>query len=685
MYLTDALETIKGIGETTKDLLHKAGLFTVNDFLHFYPRDYISFPELSALGNLPVNHQVVVKGTVIHKPTAIFSKGKKFFHFSIGDGTGELRVYIFNQNYRMPHFPLGKEVILYGKVSTGKHGTILSNPKSLSIDQYEQQRGKLRPIYSSIAKITTDKIYKLRDACLEACACIPEYLPTDVQEKYMLMPLKDAFLELHAPSSEERLQQASSRLAFDEFLLFLLKMSLLQAENGQKRIPTKQVFKSFSLSEKVIQGLPYQLTGGQKETLKDIWNDLQSGYLMNRLIQGDVGCGKTIVALLAAFAAVENGYQAAIMAPTEVLATQHYLDLCRMNDELDLNMNPCLLSGSVKAAEKRSIKEKIADGTCKIIIGTHALLEDNVVFSSLGLIVTDEQHRFGVKQREKLMNKGSGVHTIVMSATPIPRTLGLILYGDLSVSNIKELPGGRLPIKNAVMDESYRPTIYRFMEKQIKEGRQCYVICPMVEEDESGALESVTEYAEKLKEVLSFARIGIMHGRLKGKEKDTLMQSFKNHELDILVSTTVIEVGVNVPNATCMLIENAERFGLAQLHQLRGRVGRGDKQSYCMFVSGNTSKKTMERLSIMEKTVDGFKVAEEDLKQRGPGDFFGIRQSGGMDFKIADLYRDAQVLTYAKEYADHLVQEGNKGTNLLISAISGNMEISENDFHMICL
>lgn len=684
MNLTDSLESIKGIGEKMKDLLNKAGLFVVDDFLHDYPRDYISVPALSKIAETSLNTLAIVKGTVCQKPYVI-SRGKtRFFSFQIGDGTGILKVTYFGMPYLMKHFPVGREVILYGKLCQVKGVLTLGQPKILTEESYLAMKDSITPVYSLPAGLTNQKMLMVRDQCIKASGKIEEYLPAKFRKKYKLMGLSDAIMEIHKPSSEEMLKEAQVRLAFDEFLLFLIKMEMLKAGDDSKEIITDAILEIDEQSKRLESLLPFMLTKGQKEALDRIKEDMMSGHLMNRLVQGDVGCGKTAVAILSMVHAVENGYQAAIMAPTEVLAMQHYQDLMQLSEKMQGVFSVRLLSGSMKASEKRDVKKEIADGKVDIVVGTHALLEDNVLFAKLGLVVTDEQHRFGVKQREKLMNKGKCVHTLVMSATPIPRTLGLILYGDLAVSSIKELPSGRLPIKNAVMTDDDRPKAYRFMEKQITEGRQCYVICPMVEASETDDLENVYDYAEKLKACLPNARIGIMHGKLKPSEKDALMASYKSHELDVLVSTTVIEVGVNVPNATCMLIENADRFGLAQLHQLRGRVGRGQYQSYCMFITANSSKKTLERLRVLENTNDGFVVAEEDLKQRGPGDFFGIRQSGGFHFRIADLYRDAHILMEAKECSEEILKEHDFYSKLL-PAIAGNPELSLQEFYRICL
>lgn len=432
--------------------------------------------------------------------------------------------------------------------------------------------------------------------------------------------------------------------------------------------------------------LPFALTDGQKQAVEEIKEDMCSGYQMNRLVQGDVGCGKTIVAWMAVLMTVANGYQAAMMAPTEVLAAQHYQDILHMTEKYELPIRPILLTGSMTAKEKKLAKEGIASGEYDLVIGTHALIQDTVVYQNLALVITDEQHRFGVRQRSTLMGKGKEVHVLVMSATPIPRTLGLVLYGDLDVTVIRELPAQRLPIKNAVVDTGYREKAYAFILKQVSEGRQAYIICPMVEEGEMEDLVNVTDYFEELKERFAgTARVAMLHGKMKPKEKDEIMTAFKEHRTDILISTTVVEVGVNVPNATVMMVENAERFGLSQLHQLRGRVGRGDQQSYCMFVIGNDSKKAKERLAILAKTNDGFQIAEEDLKQRGPGDFFGLRQAGLMQFQVADIYTDADLLKRSKEVLDKMEQENVEEFARLYEIFIRQEEMSFIDLHAVCL
>lgn len=459
-----------------------------------------------------------------------------------------------------------------------------------------------------------------------------------------------AIRQIHFPKDKEAFYHARERLVFEEFLIFILALRRMKETNEK----TKNTFSfpNHELVDNLIQRLPYELTNAQKKVWHEIQSDMCGERVMSRLVQGDVGSGKTIIALLGLVLAGINGYQGAMMAPTEVLAKQHYASITELFEEYDIPLNVELLTGSMTAKEKRESYERIASGEADIIVGTHALIQDKVEYKNLALVVTDEQHRFGVKQREKLAEKGQTPHILVMSATPIPRTLAIILYGDLDISVIDELPANRLPIKNCVVDTSYRNTAYTFIKKQVAEGRQCYVICPMVEESEFLEAENVIDYARMLQgELGNGIKVGHLHGKMKQAEKDAIMEQFGKNEIQVLVSTTVIEVGINVPNATVMMVENAERFGLAQLHQLRGRVGRGKHQSYCIFMSASKTNDTKERLSILNKSNDGFYIASEDLKLRGPGDLFGIRQSGVLDFKMADVFQDAKILQRASEAA----------------------------------
>ena len=483
-----------------------------------------------------------------------------------------------------------------------------------------------------------------------------EYIPGYVRQKNELAEHNYAVVNIHFPKSMEDYIQARKRLAFEEFFLFVLAVRSLR--NSNERIPNGYIIQNDSRTDDFIEKLPFSLTNGQKSAWTEVKKNMSGKGLMSRLIQGDVGSGKTIIAVLALMNTAYAGYQAAMMVPTEVLAKQQYDSITKMFNNMGVELNVSLLVGSMTAAAKRKVYEDIENGSTDIVIGTHAVIQEKVIFKNLALVITDEQHRFGVNQRRDLSDKGNNPHILVMSATPIPRTLAIIVYGDLDISVIDELPAERLPIKNCVVDESYRPNAYKFIENQVHAGRQAYVICPMVEDSENIEAENVIDYAKKLSGELSDdIKVEYLHGKMKASQKNEIMEKFSKNEINVLVSTTVIEVGVNVPNATVMMVENAERFGLAQLHQLRGRVGRGGFQSYCIFVSGNKSKKTKDRLEILNKTNDGFKIAEEDLKLRGPGDFFGVRQSGDFDFGIADIYTDAKVLKSASEAAGEVLDK----------------------------
>ena len=529
----------------------------------------------------------------------------------------------------------------------------MEHPEIFTPSAYEEILHNLQPIYGLTAGLSNKTVVKMVTQLLETLPMQSEYLPEELKERYRLADINYALKTIHFPKNKEELLVSRKRLVFDEFLLFIISVRRMKekAEETPNCFPVKETW----LTEEVIERLPYSLTNAQLNAWHEIERDLAGRTMMSRLVQGDVGSGKTILAFLAMFLVADNGYQAALMAPTEVLARQHYEGFLKLMEEQGLSFPTVLLTGSDTAKEKRIAYERIASGEAAIIIGTHALIQEKVEYANLALVITDEQHRFGVKQREALTTRGNPPNVLVMSATPIPRTLAIILYGDLDISVIDELPAKRLPIKNCVVNTSYRPKAYSFIEKQVRQGRQAYVICPMVEESEGMDAENVLDYTQKLKENLpSDIRIEYLHGKMKPKEKNRVMESFAAGEIQVLVSTTVVEVGVNVPNATVMMVENAERFGLAQLHQLRGRVGRGEYQSYCIFIQGNQDQ-ISKRLEILNKSNDGFYIAGEDLKLRGPGDLFGIRQSGDMEFRIGDIYNDSTILKEASEAAEEIL------------------------------
>ncbi len=532
----------------------------------------------------------------------------------------------------------------------------MEQPEHYTLADYENLLYIMQPKYPLVSGLTEKMVTKaVRQVLANDQIRVPEYLPDTWLSDYDLEEEWEALRQIHFPKDDGAMRKARKRIVFDEFLMFILGIRKMKEHQEElvSQIPMVEVAET----SRLIETLPYALTGAQKRVWKEIVSDMTGGKVMSRLVQGDVGSGKTILAVLALIMTGCNGCQGALMVPTEVLARQHFESVKEILEEHQIPLVPVLLTGSMTAKEKRLAKAEIESGSAQIIIGTHALIQEDVQYHRLALVVTDEQHRFGVRQRETLADKGITPHVLVMSATPIPRTLAIIVYGDLDISVVDEMPAHRLPIKNCVVDESYRPNAYRFMEKEVAAGHQVYIICPMVEESDELELENVTDYTEKLQKILPMIRIACLHGKMKPKEKNEIMERFAVGDIQILISTTVIEVGINVPNATVMMVENAERFGLAQLHQLRGRVGRGSAQSYCIFMSGSKGKETRKRLEVLNKSNDGFYIASEDLKLRGPGDLFGIRQSGILEFRMGDVFQDSAVLGQASEAAGRLLKE----------------------------
>lgn len=654
MQLTDSLGKIKGIGEKTEQKFHKLSLFSVNDLIEHYPRGY----EVYEMPK-PINNAVEGTTIAIEAGIATIAEVKKIRNLQIitcmvRDPSGMIKLTWFNQPFLKNTLRMGARFIFRGKVTRKNGSLVIQQPKIYKQEEYRILLNVMQPIYSLTEGLTNHAVSKAVNIVLSQIDDFKEFLPKSILKEQNLISRKAAIREIHFPKARDTMLEARRRLVFDEFFLYTVVLQRIRENKGS-------VLNGFLMKEQqevseLIASLPYELTNAQKKVWEEVKKDLLSNTSMNRLIQGDVGSGKTILAVLALLLVAKNGYQGCFMVPTEVLAKQHLEALQSSLSMFGVKIE--LLVGSMTAAMKRNAYQRIENHEVDIIVGTHALIQEKVIYDKLALVITDEQHRFGVKQRESLLNKGDNPHVLVMSATPIPRTLAIILYGDLDISVVDELPANRLPIKNCVVDSTYRETAYRFIEKQILEGRQAYVICPMVEESETMEAENVVEYTEKLKEALpSINGIEYLHGKMKPKEKDDIMGRFASGDIKVLVSTTVVEVGVNVPNSTVMMIENAERFGLAQLHQLRGRVGRGAHQSYCILVSGSSSKETMERLEILNKSNDGFFIASEDLKLRGPGDMFGIRQSGDLEFKIGDIYQDASVLKAANEAAKNLTAE----------------------------
>ena len=650
-----SIETLKGIGEKTAKLFEKVGIRTIDDLLHYYPRGYDTYGEPKAIGELSEDETGTVEGFLKSGATGVHVNGLSIVQATISDMTGKLRLVWYHMPYLKNALRPDSHFIFRGRVIRKKNGLTMEQPQMFKPEAYEELLSSMRPVYAQTKGLGNKMITSAVEQALAFRTLERDYLPAGLRIANELAEYNFAIEHIHFPSNEEELKFARKRLVYDEFFFFLLAVRHLK----EKRQNVQSPFHMEKQDEcrKLLVDLPYRLTNAQLRTLEEVLKDLKSGSVMNRLIQGDVGSGKTIIAVLALLAACENGYQGALMVPTEVLARQHFESVTELFEKHGVDKKVILLTGSMTAKEKRIAYEKVASHEADIIIGTHALIQEKIVYDNLALVITDEQHRFGVAQREMFGNKGQMPHVLVMSATPIPRTLAIILYGDLDISVIDELPANRLPIKNCVVDKSYRPRAYRFIENEVKNGRQAYVICPMVEESEMIDAENVLDYTKILRQNLPGIRVEYLHGKMKGKEKNKIMEEFAAGEIQVLVSTTVIEVGVNVPNATVMMIENAERFGLAQLHQLRGRVGRGDKQSYCIMVNASGNKEKNRRLDVLNKSNDGFYIASEDLKLRGPGDIFGILQSGDLEFQLADIYTDAVTLKKVSEDVNRLLEQ----------------------------
>lgn len=648
--------TIKGVGPKTELLFEKMGIYTVRDLLDYYPRGYDVYDIPVTVSSLEEGAIMAVKGTITGNITVTNHSRLPMTQVMIKDDTGMAKLIWFRAPYIKKMLRTGQSVIVRGKILVKNNQPYMEHPELfLDEPQYYNKVGTLQPKYTLTKGLTNNMITKVVIATMQGyLQDVEDVLGESIRKKYDLLENKAALQGIHFPVDKEEYYKARQRVVFEEFLTFILS---IQAMKGNQPEDKNNFVMTNDASVSVLLGqLPYSLTNAQLKVWEEIKQDIKSTTkTMSRLIQGDVGSGKTILAVLALVLSASEGYQGALMAPTEVLAKQHYKSITELFEAHVIPYQVEVLTGSMTAKEKRLAYERIATGESQIIIGTHAIIQAKVSFKNLALVITDEQHRFGVKQREQLAYKGSKPHVLVMSATPIPRTLAIILYGDLDISIIDELPANRLPIKNCVVGTDFQPKAYKFMKDQVEEGRQCYVICPMVEESEYLDGENVIDYSNKLQDIMGEnIHVSYLHGKMKQKQKDEIMEAYYSREIDILVSTTVIEVGINVPNASTMLIENSERFGLSGLHQLRGRVGRGVYQSYCIFMTATKSKETKERLNILAKSNDGFYVANEDLKLRGPGDLFGIRQSGDMNFKVADIIQDAKILQLASEAAHEL-------------------------------
>lgn len=655
---TSSITSLKGIGEKTKELFAKMGVYTVGDILLHFPRTYIRYPKMEPIDEISSlteeNHAIVAQ--VRTSPVVKSTRRMQLTLLTIGSVGHKMQLIWYRQPYIRNNLKANQYYVFYGKVTIKEGKYVMEQPVIYEPQAYTQMEDMLFPVYSLTGGVSNNLMIKTIRQALAEKDMLYDYLPTDVREKYALCEYNYAIKQIHFPDSFDTLIEARKRLVFDEFFLFILGMQYQKEQ--KKRESNAFSFREPEIIEECIGKLPYELTGAQKRALDDVIRDMQSPYVMQRLIQGDVGSGKTIVAFLAMAWTAASGYQSAIMAPTEVLARQHYESYCQMSEQFGLHFPIVLLTGSMTAKEKRLAYQTLEAEKNAMVIGTHALIQEKAIYSNLALVITDEQHRFGVRQRETFAEKGRRPHILVMSATPIPRTLAIILYGDLDISVIDEVPARRLPIKNCVVNTGYRPKAYTFIEEQVRAGHQAYIICPLVEGSENMEGENVTDYAGKVKsELPSDIEVSVLHGKMKNDKKNEIMNLFAQNKVQVLVSTTVVEVGVNVPNATVMMIENADRFGLAQLHQLRGRVGRGDAQSYCIMINTSQSKNAKKRLEILNQSNDGFKIASEDLRLRGPGDFFGIRQSGDLAFQLADIYQDAPVLQQASEAVASILDE----------------------------
>ena len=656
----EPVTSLKGIGEKTAGLFARLGIYTVEDLLHDYPRAYDAYEEPVPVGKLQENTTAAVAGQLLKTASVRRFKNIQVIVATVKDMTGSLQLTWYNMPYLRNTLQMGQFLVFRGRAVKKGGRLTMEQPEIFTPEAYEAVRDSMQPIYGQTKGLGNKAIVRAVAQALEQRQLEREYLPPSLREKYELAEYNYAIEHIHFPSSRQELLFARKRLVFDEFFFFLLAVRRLKEKRQDCR--SSFVMSHASQVDQLIGALPYSLTEAQNKVLKEVSRDLESGLVMNRLIQGDVGSGKTIIAVLALLQTACNGFQGALMAPTEVLARQHFESITGLFKTYNIEKTAVLVTGSMTAKEKRTAYEKIASHEADIIVGTHALIQEKVHYHRLGLVITDEQHRFGVGQREALGSKGqengSLPHVLVMSATPIPRTLAIILYGDLDISVIDQMPANRLPIKNCVVNTGYRERAYQFIAREVAAGRQAYVICPMVEASEMIEAENVLDYTKLLRQKLpETITVEYLHGKMKGKEKNQIMERFAAGEIQVLVSTTVVEVGVNVPNATVMMIENAERFGLAQLHQLRGRVGRGSHQSYCIMVNCSDQEGTQERLDILNRSNDGFYIASEDLKLRGPGDFFGIRQSGDMEFKLADIYTDAGLLKTVSEEVNRILDE----------------------------
>ncbi|PBG01814.1 ATP-dependent DNA helicase RecG [Clostridioides difficile] len=660
MYLLDLykdVQYVKGIGPKKADKLNKLGIFTLKDLLYYFPRQFEDRNNLKKIAQLEDGEKVTIKAVISSINTFSPKEGMTLTKIDVKDETGSAKLVFFNKSYIKNTFRPGDSILVFGKVKKKFNNLELTSCELEYLTNSPKNTCRFMPVYQLTYGVTNKEIMSIIRTVLEDKELIiQEYMPQRIIEKYRLCSIDFAVRNIHSPSSKESLKIALYRIVFEELLI--LQLGLFVFKSGRNKEDGIKFETSKDL-KKIISALPFKLTKAQNRALDEIIQDMNLEKIMNRLVQGDVGSGKTVVALLALANCVLNGYQGALMAPTEILAGQHYISLTESLKDFGINVG--LLIGSLTKKQKDTVLEQIRNNEIDILIGTHALIEDKVEFNNIGLVITDEQHRFGVMQRSKLSLKGANPDILVMTATPIPRTLALILYGDLDISIIDELPPGRQPIETIAIEKSKRDRAYNnLVRREVESGRQVYIVCPLVEESEAIEAKSAVELVEELRaEYFHDLRLGLLHGKMKSSEKDEVMEHFKNKEIDILVSTTVIEVGVNVPNATLMIIENAERFGLAQLHQLRGRVGRGSHKSYCVLIYDSKTDVCRQRMAIMEETNDGFKISEKDLEIRGPGEFFGTRQHGLPELKVANLFKHIKILKLAQQEARYILGEDN--------------------------
>ena len=674
MYKFDTdIRFLKGVGEKRAQHLYSLGIDTIGALLRYFPRGYEDFSNVKQIFDCNADEKVCVKAKIITPINEVtVRKNMTLYKFAVSDGTAQMQITLFNNKYLAARLHEGSEYLFLGKLQSDTFLPSMSAPEIREVGS-----AQIAPVYPASKYMTSSAISKLVKTALSGCE-IENVLPESIINAYRLCDLKTAIENIHFPKSEQALARAKQHLVFEE--LFVLRTGLMLLKN-KRRISSPFVFKN-DYTKDYINSLPFQMTDAQKRVIGECVADMASGRVMNRLVQGDVGCGKTAVAAALMYHTARSGAQAAIMAPTEILAEQHYKNLCDSLKNTDIKC--VLITGSLKKSEKQRAKEMLQSGEVQIAVGTHALISGDVEFKNLALVITDEQHRFGVSQRADLSGKGTRPHTLVMSATPIPRTLGLIIYGDLDISIIDEYPKGRQKIENYCVESALRPRVFAYIKKHLDEGRQGYIVCPMVEENAELDLKSAEEYYAEIKDSeFKNYRVGLIHGQMKPKEKDSVMRDFKDGKIQLLVCTTVIEVGIDVPNAAIMVIENAERFGLSQLHQLRGRIGRGSYKSTCIFISDYKKGITAQRLNVIKQSNDGFKIADEDLRLRGPGDFLGSRQHGLPKLKIADIYADNDILKLAGMAAASLLEQdpklkGDENKNLRAEIIKMYKKLNEN-------